>query len=155
MKIKKRTVPGIIVTILILIILLISFNSELSLLKPSISEIPSNYQDSEIQEPDYSISNKSIKKDLLIQTWISISEIAGTSSEPFLTTDYQITFNSDNTFTSTTFGLPEQGTYTIDKNQILLKDTNGAELQTYAEVSETELKIIYPAFPKKIIYKKI
>jgi len=151
---KKRTIAGITVTILLVIILFINYNSEPQQPKPTLDKDPLNYQDLEPPEPDYSISDNPINKELLTNTWTATSEIAGTNPTPYTELDSQIIFNNDNTFISTTFGLPEQGTYEINKNQIILKDENNAESQTYAEVSETELIILFPQFPKKIIYKK-
>jgi len=153
MKINKKTQIGIVVIVLLLVILYFNYNDYADKI-PYLDQDPINYQDLEIQEPDYSISNKDINKDLLLGTWNSVYEIAGTNPEQITEINYLITFNQDNTFSSTTFGLLENGTYEISKNQIRLKDNQGYELQTYGEVSDNELKILIPMFPKKIVYER-
>lgn len=66
-----------------------------------------------------------------------------------------ITFNSDKTFSSDTFGIGSSGTYEIDCDSIILTDSDTYVEEAFVSLSHGILTITLPKFPKEINYIKV
>lgn len=143
---KQKTI----ITITIIIIIIIAIILSLNLFK---EKEPETYEE---------LGYQPITPTNIIGTWTAISEkFAFSDSTNTDLENYSITFNSDNTYSSLTYGISETGVYRFKDDRIYFYDSEeqvnleGNFFQAYGWIKDDELVLIFPQFPKTVVYEKV